>query len=206
MRPEEIQRLAESYPLVTMAENRRDSVSDIQIRGGPQRVSGTVAYLVEQGHRSIGYVGPSAHGPGLTKAGYVEALQVAGIEVRQDLMIAEGSGTVEDGQSTGHLLLPEHPEMTAVCCHDDLMAGGFLDTCRQRGMVIPRDLSVTGFGNVPLSRLITPTLTTMEIPRFQMGKMVTEMLFTKMGNPERFRRRSVECKLIVRESTARHTD
>jgi LacI family repressor for deo operon, udp, cdd, tsx, nupC, and nupG len=64
-----------------------------------------------------------------------------------------------------------------VICSSDLMALGAISVARQRGLSVPRDLSVVGFDDIPLARELSPPLTTVHQPLVEKGRIAAELLF-----------------------------
>ena len=92
---------------------------------------------------------------------------------------------------------------TAIICGNDVLAYGAVIECQDVGLEVPADVSVAGFDDLPMSRHIRPTLTTMHVPSEEMGRRAAEYLIARlMGNdtPEHI---ELEVSLIVRGSTAR---
>jgi len=71
---------------------------------------------------------------------------------------------------------------TAILCVNDFMAVGVLRELRDMGLRRPRDVSVTGFDNISLSEVIYPALTTLHIPRDQIGRQIFESLTSQKTN------------------------
>jgi DNA-binding LacI/PurR family transcriptional regulator len=82
---------------------------------------------------------------------------------------------------------------------NDVMAVGTLREVRTRGLRCPEDVSVTGFDNVTLAQFSTPTLTTVHIPRDQIGRIICDCLMRSDVASER--EFVVEPELVVRDST-----
>ena len=73
---------------------------------------------------------------------------------------------------------------TAIICVNDVTAVGVLRELRERGIRVPQDMSVTGFDNVKLSEFCYPALTTVHIPREQIGHITYESLMPRTTSPE----------------------
>ena len=135
-------------------------------------------YLLGRGHRSIGFVcglataGAAAEGPaeGSAAEGFAaEELMAERVAGYRAALAEAGAGAglvtyAEPGRQggaagTARLLdLPEPPD--AVLCADDVMAIGALDVARERGLRVPGDLAVMGFGDIEAAGMVTPRLTT----------------------------------------------
>ena len=114
-------------------------------------------HLLSLGHRRLAEVtGPphSAAAPD-RHLGVLDALAAAGIAER-DLAIAHCDGDFESGELATAELLARTPRPTAVICYNDLVAAGALKAARAAGLQVPRDLSVIGFDDVPLTAWSNP--------------------------------------------------
>lgn len=136
-----------------------------------EAVRTAVAYLVEQGHRRIGLVaGPSGfRSAAERRGGFEEALRDAGIPLQRSL-IADGDYTFESGLVAAERLLDLTPRPTAIFASSDTMAAGVMHAARQRGLDIPRDLSLIGFDDTPVASHVWPPLTTVRWPSVSMGR------------------------------------
>ncbi|KQV07141.1 LacI family DNA-binding transcriptional regulator [Leifsonia sp. Root112D2] len=93
---------------------------------------------------------------------------------------------------------------TAVVAFNDIMALGIIDRLRQRGLSAPDDMSVTGFDNVAVSTYVRPNLTTVDMPRVQMGRMSVDALLDSVlgrGQASGPRLQQLAAELMVRQSS-----
>ncbi len=77
------------------------------------------------------------------------------------------------------------PAPTAAICHNDVMAIGLLQACVERNVRVPRDLSIVGWDDVPYASLVTPPLTTVRVPRYELGQAAAERLLDSDRGPAR---------------------
>jgi DNA-binding LacI/PurR family transcriptional regulator len=98
-------------------------------------------------------------------------------------------------------LLASGETPTAIVCVNDIMAVGALRELRERGLSVPRDISVTGFDNVKLSEFCYPALTTVHIPRERIGKLVCECLLAKSDGTASDHEMVIDPEFVLREST-----
>jgi len=84
--------------------------------------------------------------------------------------------SLEGGRRASRTLLSADSGLTAIVCVNDLMAVGAMREIRERGLRIPEDISVTGFDNIKLAQFCYPALTTVHIPRDQIGQYICEVL------------------------------
>jgi LacI family transcriptional regulator len=150
-----------------------------------EAVRGAVAYLIEQGHRRIGLIaGP--HGfrsAAERRAGFEDALDAAGITVPRS-MIAEGTYTFATGMVAAERLLDVVPRPTAIFSSNDEMAAGVIHAAKQRGLDVPRDLSVIGFDDTPVAAHIWPPLTTVRWPIATMAHSAALKLIAEEGEED----------------------
>jgi LacI family transcriptional regulator len=161
-----------------------------------------MAGLIELGHRRIGHIkGPRSHGACQWRyAGYREALRKAGIAYDASL-VTQGEFSFESGMTGANALLDLAQPPTAIFAANDDMAAGVIRAAGERGIAVPRDLSVCGFDDTPIARHIYPALTTVRQPTAEMGRLATVELFDRIRSPEAGRMVHVEHTLLFREST-----
>ena len=158
--------------------------------------------LIEMGHRRIGHIkGPRAHGACQWRfAGYRDALRKAGIAYDADL-VAQGEFSFESGMAGANALLDLPNPPTAIFAANDDMAAGVIRAAGERGIPVPRDLSVCGFDDTPIAHQIYPSLTTIRQPTAEMGRLATVELLDRIRSPSGGRMVRVQHTLLFREST-----
>ncbi len=132
--------------------------------------------LIECGYRRIAFLGPPEPGEGFRDfrgderlAGHLRALADAGLEA--DLVVRHGAGPVSftHGAESLSALLEAHHDVDAVFAVSDLSAVGALMECHRRGVSVPDDLAVAGFGDFEIGAQAVPSLTTVHIDCVQIG-------------------------------------
>lgn len=108
---------------------------------------------------------------------------------------------VEGGRQAARELLTARPELTALFCHNDLVAVGVLQACAELGRCVPGDLAVVGYDDIPLADLVTPPLTTCRVPRYELGEWAMKLLLDQVdGSPGQCDPVVLQPELIVRAS------
>ena len=161
-------------------------------------------HLLDLGHRRIGYIGGPPHlspVPG-RGAGYLRALEEAGIPIDDRLIVAGSFQDVGGYEGTQSLLaLPDRP--TAIFAGNDLMAIGALAAARDANIAVPAELSIVGFDDIHLAGYINPPLTTIAQPKYELGVIAAELLLARLSDPDLPpQRRLLQAHLVVRHSTA----
>lgn len=129
-----------------------------------------VSYLIRIGHRKIAGIFSDSYSLGiLRKKGFMQAMEKAQLDVK-DNWILNGSCTIEDGERIAAILLGQGELPTAVFCASDEIAIGVINSLFLHGYDVPKDMSVFGFDNINLSRIIRPNLSTVDQPMEDIGK------------------------------------
>jgi len=137
-------------------------------------------YLIDLGHTRVGHItGPRAHGNFADRVkGFLKAFQDRGLPEPE---VIYGEHTFAGGyESTKGLLEPDR-RITAIFAGNDGLAFGCIRAAIEKRIRIPDDLSIIGFDNVEISQITSPPLTTINQPKYEMGKAAIEMLLNMMG-------------------------
>jgi alanine racemase len=171
-------------------------------------------HLVGLGHREFLVVGaepptPGARAPfdgivGRRLAGYRAALATAGLSLPDERVVV-GPATVEGGTECFMRAWEDGLRPTAVLAMSDAMAIGVLAAARRLGLRVPDDLSVVGFADIDLARLVDPPLTTVHQPVRRKGEEACRLLLAAIERREvaGADHRRLETRLIVRGSSGR---
>lgn len=161
-----------------------------------------VEYLADLGHRDIAMLCDNYRTK--TKkdrvAGFREAMEARGLESRVSIAPDGGPEGMEYGYSAA-LEVFDSPRMpTAVFASSDMVALGVMRAAADRGVVIPRDLSLVGFDDIMFASLPTVMLTTVAQPKFELGVLAVEILCDSLdsGASGGARRRIVQPQMVVR--------
>jgi LacI family transcriptional regulator len=117
--------------------------------------------------------------------------------------ILESNFKVDGGASAVRALMDQTSIPTAIFCSNDLIAMGAMSALEEAGMNVPEDVSVVGFDDIFFARLSRPPLTTVRIPREQLGELAFKAL-NKMSHSKRQLgvNYQIETELVIRKSTA----
>jgi DNA-binding LacI/PurR family transcriptional regulator len=162
-----------------------------------------VAHLVERGRLRIATIaGPSDMVAGASRfQGYAAGLAAAGRSV-DDRLVARGDFGQESGAAAMRELLYREPGIDAVFCANDLMALGALQTLRDAGRQVPRDVAVVGFEDAPVALSAHPPLTTVHQSPEKMGREMVALLLATMTDPDQERPgMMLPTHLVVRDSS-----
>lgn len=166
------------------------------------RTAGKLAaqHLLDLGHRQLAIIVDEPQQT-LRLKGFRVTLQTAGIFLAQE-MIQQGHSTLESGYAAAQQLLALPTRPTAIFATTDWMALGAIEAALDAGLRVPQDLSVIGLDDIVVSAHIRPPLTTVAVPKFQLAKEATELLFGLINEvSELTLSRLIEPALVVRQST-----
>jgi LacI family transcriptional regulator len=141
-------------------------------------------HLLELGHRRVaqltGPIGVSSFER--RTDGFVAAMDEGGGEI-VDVGDVAIQPVVDEGRRLIRLLLDDGDPPTAIFAQNDLMALGALDELRNLGFECPDDISIAGYDDLPLTGFVTPSLTTVRLPGYQLGRMAAEMAVSLTEDP-----------------------
>ncbi len=146
--------------------------------------------LIDDGYRRIGFLGPPEDDSGFRDfrggerlKGYQKALGRAGLST--DLVIRHGLGPVSFTHGAEGLtaLLEQHDDIDAVFAVSDPSAVGAMMECQRRGIKVPHDLAVAGFGDFEIGTQIIPSLTTVHIDCVDIGQRTGQLLLDLLARP-----------------------
>lgn len=193
--PSVILDLAKSGPVVLVDEQIPGSELPAVVSNSRRGAREVATYVLDQGHRRIAVIGgPSVlWTAGQRLAGYREAFAAARLDPDAVPVLA-GDYQQASGSALAEQLLSGPPESrpTALLCANDLMAFGALEYCRSAGIRVPEELSIAGFDDVPIARLVAPALTTVSQAARELGYAAGRLLFEQLdggqgdGPPEPF--------------------
>jgi LacI family transcriptional regulator len=162
-------------------------------------MDGLTDYLYSLGHRQIGVVG---HGEMAQTSDKRVNIALESLARYPDAAVRTKAAmdSPEGGRSATRFLLSAHPQLTALMFVNDFMALGAMREIRARGLRVPEDISVTGFDDVAFSQYWYPALTSVHIPREQIGEMVCDALVSdEMREPGH--ETVIDPQLVLRGST-----
>ncbi|MNO16780.1 Catabolite control protein A [compost metagenome] len=143
-----------------------------------QAVYDAIGYLISKGHSRIAMISGTKGDPiaGTPRVeGYRKALEAHSLPFDSRYLVY-GDFLYESGTMAMETLLREAPEATAVFAASDEMAIGALSTAARHGLIVPRDISIMGYDDLRLAQMVTPPLTTVRQPLYEIGKTASEKL------------------------------
>lgn len=161
-------------------------------------------HLIELGHRRIAHIaGMGTQADAVRrKEGFLQAHADAGLPVEPRLIV-EGNFMESGGTQAMHQLLDTGVPFTALFCANDQTAWGALLALQRRGLRVPDDVSLVGFDDLPPSAYMSPPITTVRQPVYEMGLAVAASLLQALGQSTKLGTSFPPLSLSLRESTRR---
>ena len=197
--------IADGLPLVLVNRTAdADGVSSI-VSDDALGIALAVRHLKSLGHTRIAHIaGPRSLSTGESRRrSFIDIMKAEGLE-EPDSLIAETTAFSEDeGLRAAAALIAGAATFTAIVAANDLIALGAYEAIADAGLACPGVVSVTGFNDMPFVDRLTPPLTTIRIPHYELGREAARRLIELIENPESpARATTLRPELIVRGSTA----
>lgn len=187
-------------PFVLVMRTYPKLTGDAVITDDYQGAYDAVRHLARAGRRRIGLIsGPLKVSNAVARwHGFHDALMATGLPFEQKLVV-EGDYRIESGYRGGHALLSHCPDGIYVANH--LMTVGLLKAAEEMGLRCPEDFGLVSFDDYPWLGIFRPRLTTVELPKHQLGSDAAELLIRRIsGDRSRAVVRKLQPELRVRES------
>ena len=167
-----------------------------------------VQHLIDKGCKKIAHIrGPENPQNAIDRfLGYKKALEKNGIIFDPNLVYTCKNVTFEEGVEFAKQILENHPDVDGIFVITDLVAVGVLAHFNEKGIQVPQQIAVIGFSNWFMSQVITPKLSTVDQPSYEMGVvafslLLEEILCRKEGIRFLPKTIELETKIIERDSS-----
>ncbi|GED17164.1 LacI family DNA-binding transcriptional regulator [Aneurinibacillus migulanus] len=191
----------EKFPLALISQDISglsvDSVTVDDFLAGYQATE----HLLTLNHKKIAVIAENSRSSKERIRGYREALQDAKLDYDDNLIVISDSMS-DTGKQLADQLLELSDRPTAIICCNNLLAIGAIHSAREKGLILPDELSITGFDDTILATAVEPPLTTVKQPIREMSYQVMDLLIQKIeGKTSTKQKRVLVPKLIIRKST-----
>lgn len=201
---DDLRQLAAQYPIVIGIRYFSDnSVPNVTI-DNLKAVKDITSYMLNLGHKRICYLAGPANIPIYQDRilGYMEALKEREIPVDHDLIV-NCTPDVQGGyDAISSMLHDADRKFSAIVASGDIMAIGAIRALKDHGLKVPDDMAISGFDDIPFAALVSPSLTTVRQPRYQIGVRTMEKLLDLIAGKTLVSNRDVlNYELVIRESS-----
>lgn len=134
--------------------------------------------VIRLGHRKIAMIS------GITKSNDRARLRLLGLKDAvaahnldpEGVYVIETPYGIEEGTQAFEAAMTQYPQASVVMCGNDVLAVGAVRGAQRLGLVVPEDISITGFDDIELARIVSPALTTVHVPHREMGRKAAREL------------------------------
>ncbi|HEY6180770.1 MAG TPA: LacI family DNA-binding transcriptional regulator [Terriglobales bacterium] len=189
-----------NVPFVLVMRTYPQLTKDAVVSDDYQGAYEAVRHLARAGRRRIGLVsGPMKVSNAKERyRGFRDALEAENLPYEAEL-VAEGDYRIESGFRAGHSLLSQRPD--GIYCANHLMTIGLLKAAGEIGLTCPEDFGLVSFDDYPWLGVFRPRLTTVELPKHQLGVEAAELLIRRIeGDTSAPVLRKLQPELRIRES------
>jgi LacI family transcriptional regulator len=160
-------------------------------------------HLMSLKHTKIAHVA----GPQHTSTGYHRAKAFSDYlrihDLQTDLVEAAEKFTIEEGRRAFGKLLARDNSFTAIVAGNDLLALGCIDAMKEMGLLVPDNISITGYDDMMFLDRMNPALTTVSLPKYEMGSQATKTLLELVDGEDKVPVvLRMQPRLVIRNSTA----
>jgi LacI family transcriptional regulator len=170
-------------------------------------IAAAVDHLVELGHTSIAHLaGPHQLSTGTTRAdAFRAAMRAHGLRTRRADVVECDGYTVAAGLVGTRELVATNRSFTAIVAANDMIAVGALQAMHADGLRCPDDVSIVGFNDMPFVDQLSPPLTTVRLPQYEVGVQAAQLLLDRLANPGSSAKTVIlPVALVARGSTGPH--
>ncbi|WP_282095697.1 LacI family DNA-binding transcriptional regulator [Epibacterium ulvae] len=155
-------------------------------------------YLAGLGYTKFGYVGTShdtANAASARLAGYGKVIEDSGSTLQKQLLLRDTPGFYTGYYGTEQLLAA-HDDIEVIYYQNDNMAIGGLNYCQKRGLSVPNDIGIAGWGDLPIASIQPYRLTSTSVPHLRIGQIAAEMVLSQINSEPQRRSHDVGFNLI----------
>lgn len=168
-----------------------------------------VDHLVAQGHERIAFIGGDVDADTRgadRRRGFMAAMAAHGLACDRLIEAGPPPISMREGARAMARLIALHPDTQAVVCVSDLSAFGALTECQRRGLRVPQDMAVAGFGAYEIASICVPTLTTVNPFSRRIGEEIARLILEARKTPAGRQLRRIAPELVVAGSTDQKSD
>jgi LacI family transcriptional regulator len=163
-------------------------------------------HLINLGHKNIAFISSDISHSSFSDRlnGYRQALESAKIPIKNNLIITNSNYQGRQaGFNLAKKLFTSNKEVTAVFAANDAMAIGVMRYLNTKGYKVPEDVSVIGFDDIEADLLLDPSLSTIRVPKIELGVEALKLLVNTLKNKKSLPKKIlVPVELMIRESTS----
>jgi len=160
-------------------------------------------YLLENRYKNVLFINGNEHISAARDRyeGYIAAMEEKGVQISPDWIYNNGI-TQEDGYNFTKKIIKTHKPPFSLLCFSDYVATGAMKALNESGVSMPKEVAVMGIDDIDMFSFMHPGLTTVHVPKKDLGLKSAEMLLNLIKEPDKIKERQIvlEPRLVVRDS------
>ncbi len=166
-------------------------------------------YLLRQGHRSIAFVSPPEYTNDIIQhriKGFIDKLAEYGLQIpKENRIVLESAIELESANKAVQVIIEIKQSVIAAFITSDQTAASIISDLTKRGIRVPKEISIVGFDNIPISVQTSPQLTTIAQDLEKKASLAVDILNNRMKSPNASAESHVlDIDLMIRDSVAKH--
>jgi LacI family gluconate utilization system Gnt-I transcriptional repressor len=192
-------------PVVETWEIPEKPINHVVGFSNSEAMSLLVRELAAKGYRKFGYIGGTTARDtrgSQRRSGFLKTVEVLGLGPGRVMSFGVPPITMQQGAQAIVSMLERWPDTDVALCVSDLSAFGALMECKRRGMRVPQDIAIAGFGDYEISSICHPRITTINVDCYGIGKQAAARLLDALqnGNEAGDEITLTSYKVVLRES------
>lgn len=191
-------------PMVEMWDDPPDPIDMVVGISNEQAGAAVAEYFARQGRTRPALFGAYFYRDEARWRGFAKAWRRLRGEDPERVLVGGGHQAVDESYESGGDFFEKikklKPRIDSVFCTSDITGAAIVFEASRRGIHVPKDLAVCGFGDLPFARAIAPRLTTVVVPAYDMGRMAVEAIFAAPKTRGSARRVVLDTPVLARES------
>jgi LacI family transcriptional regulator, gluconate utilization system Gnt-I transcriptional repressor len=171
-------------PIIEIWEIPRQPIGHVVGFSNRKAAAAMTAHLIDLGRKRIAFLG-EANDKGTRGAqrrqGFSDALRAAGLDASRLVNFAQPPIGMLEGRAAMNEVLDRWPDLDAVMCVSDPCAYGALSACHLRGIEVPKQIAVAGFGDFEISRCSLPAISTISVSGRDIGTKAGTLVLNLLG-------------------------
>jgi LacI family transcriptional regulator len=190
---------SQRFPIVVLDRNLQGDFILPVLLDNEQGVREAFDHLYHGGFRKMAFVAGAVGSFDNSErmAAFLQQAELHGL----DVPVYQGNFTEISGYEAAKAIIESKDIPEAVFCANDQMALGFLNAMKEHGLQAPQDIAVVGFDDIPLSRYMQPTISTVGTSRFEWGAMAVRQLIDFLETGSVFEPHRISTRFVQRESS-----
>jgi LacI family transcriptional regulator len=191
---------SQHFPIVVLDRNLQGDYILPVLLDNDQGVREAFNHLYDRGFRKMAFVAGAINSFDNSErmAAFLHQAEKYGLGIP----VYQGNFTEVSGYEAAKAIIQSNDIPDAVFCANDQMAVGFLNAMKEHGLRAPTDIAVVGFDDMPLSRYMQPTISTVATSRFEWGAMAIRQLLDFLEDGTPFEPRRIPTRFVQRQSSS----